>query len=55
VASLERAELMRALGQAIEGLLREGSEAHELAAQVEPQLRQLMVDWDREAASQARP
>jgi hypothetical protein len=47
VTSLERDELLRALGCAIEGLLREGDELHELAAKVEPQLRKLMVAWDR--------
>lgn len=46
VASLERGELLRALGCAIEGLLREASEASELAAQVEPQLRVLAAAWD---------
>ena len=45
VASLERDELLRALGCAIEGLLREAEEAGELAAQVEPQLRELTVSW----------
>jgi hypothetical protein len=47
VASLERDELLRALGCAIEGLVREGAEAQELAAKVEPQLRTLMRAWDR--------
>jgi hypothetical protein len=47
VASLERDELLRALGIAIEGLLRETDEVQELAAKVEPQLRQLTVAWDR--------
>ena len=47
VTSLERAELLRALGQAIEGLLRQGGEVEELAAEVEPQLRKLTVAWDR--------
>jgi len=46
VTSLERNELLRALGQAIEGLLREGDQVQELAAKVEPQLRKLMVAWD---------
>jgi hypothetical protein len=41
VGSLERDELLRALGCAIEGLLREAAEAQELAAKVEPQLREL--------------
>ena len=43
VTSLERDELLRALGCAIEGLLGEVDEVKELAAKVEPQLRQLMV------------
>lgn len=47
VTSLERDELLRALGLTIEGLLREADEAQELAVKVEPQLRKLMVEWDR--------
>lgn len=46
VASLDRDELLRALGCAIEGLLREGDDVQDLAANVEPQLRQLSVAWD---------
>lgn len=46
VTSLERDELLRALGYAIEGLLREGDEVQELAAKVEPQLRKLTVAWE---------
>lgn len=46
VASLERHELLRALGRAIEGLLRETDEVRELAAKVEPQLRELTAAWD---------
>ena len=46
VTSLERDELLRALGCAIEGLLREGDQARELAAKVEPQLRTLAVAWE---------
>ncbi len=38
---------IRALGYAIEGLLREVGEVQELAAKVEPQLRKLTVAWDR--------
>jgi hypothetical protein len=41
VLSLERGELLRALGCAIEGLLREGDAVQELAAKVAPQLRML--------------
>ena len=47
VTSLERDELLRALGYTIEGLLREVDEAQELAAKVEPQLRELAAAWDR--------
>jgi hypothetical protein len=47
VTALEPDELLRALGSAIEGLLREVDEVAELAARVEPQLRELMVAWDR--------
>jgi hypothetical protein len=47
VTSLERDELLRALGLTIEGLLREAEEVQELAVKVEPQLRKLMVEWDR--------
>jgi hypothetical protein len=46
VASLERDELLRALGCAIEGLLREGDQAPELAAKVAPQLRSLTAAWE---------
>jgi len=47
VSSPERDELLRALGCAIEGLLREADDVQDLAAKVEPQLRQLTVAWDR--------
>ena len=46
VSSLERNELLRALKAAIDGLLRESVEVQELAAKVEPQLRELTVEWD---------
>jgi hypothetical protein len=46
VISLERDELLRALGCAIAGLLREAGEVPELAAKVEPQLRELTAAWD---------
>jgi hypothetical protein len=46
VASLERDELLRALGCAVEGLLREGDQVPELAANVEPRLRELIAAWD---------
>jgi hypothetical protein len=45
VRSLERDELLRALGSAIEGLLGEVGEVQQMAAQIEPQLRQLTVVW----------
>jgi hypothetical protein len=41
VRSLDRDELLRALGVAVEGLLRESDQAPQLAAQLETQLRQL--------------
>jgi len=43
--SLERNELLRALGDAVEGLLREAGEVQSLAVQVEPQLRHLVRVW----------
>ena len=45
VTSIERDELLRALGCAIEGLLGNKEEVQELATKVEPQLRQLTVAW----------
>ena len=47
VCSLERDELLRALRAAIDGLLRESVEVQELATKVEPQLRQLTIEWNR--------
>ena len=47
IASLEREELLRALGLVIHGLLREAEEVRELAEKVEPQLLELTVAWDR--------
>jgi len=47
VTSLERDELLRALGSAIQGLLQEVDEVQDLAAKVEPQLRELTVAWNR--------
>jgi hypothetical protein len=41
VRSLDRAELLRALRGAIDGLLREADEARDLASKVEGQLREL--------------
>jgi hypothetical protein len=46
VASLERDELLRALGRTIEGLLQEAEEVQEFAAKVEPQLRLLTRTWE---------
>ena len=46
VASLERDELIRALKVAIDGLLRESVDLQELATKVEPQLRQLTLEWN---------
>jgi len=43
--SQERDELLCALGCAIEGLLREADEVHDLAVKVEPQLHKLTVAW----------
>ncbi len=45
VTSLEREELLRALGYAVEGLLGEADEVQELRAKVEPQLRQALLAW----------
>jgi len=45
VTSLERDELLRALGCVIEGLLSETDEVQELAVKVEPQLRMLTATW----------
>ena len=42
---LERDELLRALGCAIQGLLREAEEVREMANKVEPQLRALTASW----------
>ncbi|MGB8644384.1 MAG: hypothetical protein WCF84_04055 [Anaerolineae bacterium] len=46
VTALERDELLRALGCAIDGLLHETDEVQALASQVEPQLHELAVTWD---------
>lgn len=46
VTSLARAELLRALGVALAGLLAEAQEVQELAAKVTPELRKLTEDWD---------
>ena len=47
VSSLERDELLRALKVAIDGLLHESVEVQELATKVEPQLRELTLEWNR--------
>jgi len=46
VHELERDELLRALGHAIEGLLAEAAEVPELAQKLAPQLRELTAPWD---------
>jgi hypothetical protein len=46
VTALERDELLRALGCAIDGLMTESVEVSEMAAKVEPQLRELTIAWD---------
>jgi len=48
VRSLDRDELMRALEEAIEGLLQEAAEVPDIAAKAGPQLRLLLEDWDLE-------
>jgi len=45
VRSPERGELLRALGAAIEGLLREADEVRDVAARVERDLRALLAEW----------
>ena len=45
-SSLEPDELLRTLGLVINGLLGEAEEVRELAAKVEPQLRELTLAWD---------
>jgi hypothetical protein len=44
--SLEREELLGALGTAIVGLLREATALGNVASKVEPQLRQLLKSWN---------
>jgi hypothetical protein len=46
VRSLDRDELLRALGSAVGGLLRETDEVRELGATVAPQLRELTRAWE---------
>lgn len=41
----ERDDLLRALGSAVDGLLRESAEVRDVAAKVEVQLRRLTSDW----------
>ncbi len=50
VRSLERGELLRALSTTIAGLLSEAEQVRPLAAQVEPQLRELTVEWHDDGA-----
>ncbi len=44
--SLERTELLRSIRCAAEGLLREAEEVRDAAAEVAPELRKLIVEWD---------
>jgi len=46
VTSLERAELLRALGLVVHGLLGEADGVRDLAAKVESQLHELTITWD---------
>lgn len=46
--SLQRDELLRALGVAIAGLLREAAPVREMAAKAEPYLHELTVAWESE-------
>ncbi len=48
VTSLQRDELLRALGSVIEGLLHEAKDVQELVMKVEPQLRELKAKWNDE-------
>jgi hypothetical protein len=48
VTRLDRIELLRALGEVVDGLLREGAEADELAARTEPVLRELTGAWEED-------
>jgi predicted nucleotidyltransferase len=43
--SLQRQELLRALGGAIDGLLQESVDLGSVAARIEPQLRYLVIPW----------
>lgn len=45
VRLVEREELLRALGAAVAGLLRESAEVHEVGVRVEGQLRSLTAAW----------
>jgi hypothetical protein len=46
VSSLDRDEVLRALGAAVAGLLSEAGDVRELAAKAEPELRALTASWD---------
>lgn len=46
VTTLTRAELLRALGSVIDGLLHETDGVQELAIKVKPQLLELTAEWD---------
>ncbi len=45
-AALDRGELLRCLGAAIELLLEQAGAARELAMRTEPSLRELTAPWD---------
>lgn len=45
VRLVEREELLRALGAAVAGLLRESAEVHEVGVRVEGRLRSLTAAW----------
>jgi hypothetical protein len=45
VRGMEREELLRALGNAVAGLLHESAEVPDVAAKVEPELRRLTSEW----------
>jgi predicted nucleotidyltransferase len=51
VRSPESDELRRALASAVAGLLRESAEAADLAARVEPQLREVALEWETASPS----
>lgn len=48
VTSLQKDELLRALGAVIEKLLQESNDVREFASKVGPQLHELAITWDNE-------